>query len=61
MTHEEMKAQLELHGFVPWTLTIADAMEEGFDWDRDDVIKTLRNAQKKIDELTIKLKEKNSG
>jgi len=57
MTHEDMKAQLDLHGFVPWTLTIADAMEEGIDWERDDVIKTLRNAQKKIDELTIKLKE----
>jgi hypothetical protein len=57
MTQEDMKAQLDLHGFVPWTLTIADAMEEGMDWDRDDVIKTLRNAQKKIDELTIKLKE----
>jgi hypothetical protein len=42
---------------VPWTLTIADAMEKGMDWERDDVIKTLRNAQKKIDELTIKLKE----
>jgi hypothetical protein len=60
MTKEEMKAQLELHGFVPWTLTIADAMEEGMDWERDGVIKTLRNAQKKIDELTIKLKEKNT-
>jgi hypothetical protein len=60
MTHEDMKAQLDLHGFVPWTLTIADAMEEGIDWERDDVIKTLRNAQKKIDELTIKLKEKNT-
>jgi hypothetical protein len=36
-------------------------MEEGFDWDRDAVIKTLRGAQKKIDELTIKLKEKNHG
>jgi hypothetical protein len=59
MTQEETQRQLELHGFVPWTLTIADAMEEGFDWDRDAVIKTLRGAQKKIDELTIKLKEKN--
>jgi hypothetical protein len=57
MTHEDMKAQLDLHGFVPWTLTIADAMEKGMDWERDDVIKTLRSAQKKIDELTIKLKE----
>ena len=61
MTHEEMKAQLNLHGFVPWTLTIADAMEENMDWDRNDVIKVLRGAQKKIDELTIKLKEKSGG
>ena len=61
MTYEEMKAQLDLHGFVPWTLTIADAMEENMDWDRNDVIKALRGAQKRIDELTIKLKEKNGG
>jgi hypothetical protein len=55
-----MRRQLDLHGFVPWTLTIADAMELGLDWDKDSVIKTLRGAQKTIDELTIKLKEKNT-
>ena len=60
MTPEEIQRQLDLHGFVPWTLTIANAMEEGVDWARDSVIKTLRDAQKTIDELTIKLKEKNT-
>ena len=60
MTQDEMRRQLDLHGFVPWTLTIADAMELGLDWDKDSVIKTLRGAQKTIDELTIKLKEKNT-
>jgi len=54
MTEEEMRGQLDLHGFVPWTLTIADAMESGFNWDKDSVIKTLRSAQKTIDELTTK-------
>jgi hypothetical protein len=37
MTEEEMRRQLDLHGFVPWTLTIADAMESGFNWDKDTV------------------------
>ena len=55
-----MRRQLDLHGFVPWTLTIADAMESGWNWDKDSVIKTLRSAQKTIDELTIKLKEKST-
>jgi len=60
VTQDEMQRQLDLHGFVPWTLTIADAMELGWNWDKDSVIKTLRNAQKTIDELTIKLKDKST-
>jgi len=53
MTPEEMRKQLDLHGCVPWTLTIADAIEAGHEWSSDDLVRVLRNAQKRIDDLTV--------
>ena len=53
MTEEDTRQQLKLHGCVPWTLTIADAIESGHEWEPTDLIRVLRNAQKRIDDLTI--------
>lgn len=53
MTEEDTRQQLKLHGCVPWTLTIADAIESGHEWEPADLIRVLRNAQKRIDDLTI--------
>ena len=49
-----------LYGYVPWTVTIADALEKGIDWDKNHIIMQLRLAQDKIDDLTMQLKEKNT-
>lgn len=58
LTPEKMAFYLELHGHVPWTATIADCLEQGIQWDRDSIIKTLWQAQDRIDELAQKLREK---
>lgn len=57
MTKEECEFYLKTYGHVPWTITIAEALENGMDWDKVHIAKTLRIAQKKIDELTA---EKNT-
>lgn len=61
MTEDKTRFYLDLYGYVPWTVTIADALEKGIPWDTPDIVKHLRRAQDKIDELTLKLKEKNSN
>lgn len=61
LTPEKMAFYLELHGHVPWTVTIADCLERGIQWDTASISKTLWHAQGKIDELTQQLKEKNNA
>jgi hypothetical protein len=60
MTGEKIAFYLQTYGYVPWTVTIADALEAGVSWDTESIIKHLRAAQEKIDELTLQLKEKNT-
>ena len=52
MTDEETKHYLDLYGYLPWTITIADALEVGREWDRKHIADVLRSAQEKIDFLT---------
>ena len=52
MTDEETKHYLDLYGYLPWTITIADALEVGREWDREHIADVLRSAQEKIDFLT---------
>jgi uncharacterized membrane protein len=42
------------YGYMPWTITIADALEAGLTWDTTHIAKVLRDAQKQIDEAPIK-------
>ena len=49
---ERTKYYLDLYGYIPWTITIADAFDAGLEWDRKEVARALRNAQEKIDFLT---------
>ena len=58
MDEDKIGFYLELHGYVPWTVVIASALEKGIPWDTPDIIKQLRQAQDKIDALTLQLKEK---
>ena len=37
---------------MPWTLILADFLEQGKDWDLKEVAEVLRNAQAKIDSLS---------
>lgn len=60
LTPEKISFYLQLHGYVPWTVTIADAIDMGVEWDYQSISKQLWQAQEKIDELTQKLKEKNA-
>ncbi len=57
MTEDRTKFYLETYGYVPWTITIATALDNEFVWDQTDVSKHLRLAQDRIDELTLRLKE----
>ena len=59
LTPEKRAFYRKLHGYVPWTVTIADAIDMGIEWDYKDIAKHLWAAQDKIDELTQKLKEVN--
>jgi hypothetical protein len=52
MSEEEIQKCLDLHGYVPWTLVIADSIESGAGWDDASIVKHLRMAQEKIDQLT---------
>ena len=60
LTPEKIGFYLDLHGYVPWTVTIADALDMGVPWAEESIAKHLWLAQEKIDELTQKLKEKNT-
>lgn len=57
LTPEKMAFYLKLHGYVPWTVTIADCLERGIQWDPASTAEHLWRAQDKIDELTQKLKD----
>ena len=57
MTEDKTKFYLETYGYIPWTVTIADALDSGHSWAEEEVSKHLRKAQEKIDELTLRLKE----
>lgn len=46
------------YGYMPWTITIADALEAGFTWHPADIARVLRAAQKQIDEAPIKEEKK---
>lgn len=59
LTPEKMRFYLELHGYVPWTATIADCLEQGLEWDIASIAEHLWAAQDKIDELTQQLKKVN--
>jgi hypothetical protein len=61
ITAEKMKEYLDLHGHIPWTVTIADALEAGMDWDKSEIVQVLLGAQDKIDALTKELKEKQNA
>lgn len=56
MSEENIRYWIELHGHVPWTVTIADALSKGISWDEANIIETLQRAQAKIDSLTEQLK-----
>jgi hypothetical protein len=43
--------KLEGPHVVPWTTTIADALETGREWDTEHIVAVLRHAQAKIDAL----------
>jgi hypothetical protein len=60
VSEENIKYWLDLHGHVPWTVTIADFLSKDIPWDKEDIIKTLQRAQATIDGLTEQLKEKNT-
>ena len=55
---EKTKYYLDLYGYIPWTITIADAFDAGLEWHRKDVAQALRNAQAEIDRLTIEQKKR---
>jgi len=57
---EETKYYIALYGYVPWTISIAFSLEDGMEWDSAEIAKQLRMAQAKIDELTLRINEKNT-
>jgi hypothetical protein len=57
---ENIQYWLDLHGHVPWTVTIAESLSKGIPWEESHIIETLQRAQDTIDKLTEKLKEKNT-
>jgi len=59
-TEEETKYYIALYGYVPWTISIAFSLENGMEWDSAEIAKQLRMAQAKIDELTLRINEKNT-
>ena len=59
-TEEETKYYIALYGYVPWTISIAFSLEDGMEWDSAEIAKQLRVAQAKIDELTLRINEKNT-
>lgn len=58
LTPEKIGFYLDLHGYLPWTVTIADALDMGVEWDRESIARHLWLAQEKIDALTQELKAK---
>ena len=61
ISEENIKYWLDLHGHVPWTITIADFLSKGIPCGEEDIIQTLQRAQATIDSLTEQLKGKNSA
>ena len=52
MTPKETEFYLKNYGFVPWTVTIAEYLENGGEWDKKHIAEVLRAAQKEIDKAT---------
>ena len=50
---DKTKYYLDLYGYIPWTITIANAFDAGLEWHRTDVAQALRNAQAEIDRLIV--------
>jgi hypothetical protein len=54
---EEMSYYIEKYGYMPWTITIASALEAKYGWDYAEIAIHLRKAQSEIDRLTDELKK----
>jgi len=48
---ENIQYWLNLHGHVPWTVTIAESLSKGVAWEESHIIETLLRAQDRIDAL----------
>jgi hypothetical protein len=51
---------IKKYGYVPWTITIADTLDAGYEWDKEEISKALRKAQADIDKLTDELQNINN-
>ena len=56
-SEENIQYWLNLHGHVPWTVTIAESLSRGIPWEESHIIQTLFRAQARIDELAEKVKQ----
>ena len=55
---EKIRFYLQLYGHVPWTVTVAEVLLNGGNWDTKEIADHLIRAQEKIDVLTQELKER---
>ncbi len=55
---EKIRFYLKLYGHVPWTVTVAEVLLNGGNWDSNEIANHLIQAQEKIDALTQEMKER---